>query len=1324
MPEYIESEEKEKREEAIADRLVVRRNTYRLAIQAAVNFSLAAPADPNLLPWRQWGARNIGGRVRSIVQHPENPSVFYAGSAQGGVFRSADGGDTWQPVGLPQDSFPVGAMAIAPSRPSVIYVGTGEAGILHDQPNGANMDARETFAAGLGFFRYDEITKLFVNEIVSAVQPPPPPPPPPLPIVAANSFARIVVDPRNHDRCWMATHRGLFRRERGPAFFREAVPPPPAALPNAPAPGACVTDVVLAENWSSDPNQANTYRIYAALGSVGIFRGVFTPNPAPNIVWDPMLTNGLPVPNAPGAPTIDRIRLAVCASFPNHVYAVMEDAARQQQQTRTILGVFYSSNGGDTWNPCGALPDLGGQAWVNLAIAVHPDSPGVLVVCGMESARSLDFGATWERLIDWQNFFGEDLAQHPDQHDVIFDRIERNRIWIGNDGGISSAPDVVNANPRTDRTWRKRSHGLCISQFNDITSSPTYPFMLGGGLQDNSTYVTFGGPTWYEVSVGDGGQMCFEVQNPRTFLAPSQGAVFQTQLVPSGFILPPLPVPPPVALASDQILTHSVILADQPGPPNDDFAVFHSAVFNRLIPAANGPLFVPIIGKHRQTAGHVLVGRMSDVFATANFGTAYTAGGVPGLAGNEEVSAVAYGVTGAAPAADWWVGTSRGRLFLGTNAAPPKAWANVTPPGLGNARITSIAAHPNNNNYIVIATTGVAGAASAQGRVFLSNNHGANWLEITGLTAAFQLPGAAPVVAPPGPNSLPPCPITSLAFDPTVPAGNPQTLYAGTLGGVYVIRNLPPLPVGPPPPIVVPAAFNPIWNTFNGPAGAPLPLTLVNDLEIVVLPPRPGAVANTLDSVSQVRLYAAMFGRGIFACDITSRAALPAALLPGGPRVRLYTRQHVIEDGLAYPRPTPAVLNTAPTAAASYIQPEMQGDPRRPVGAINFDDITGYDIRVDNEPFQFFDEVLDGVEFDTELKTKNLVPGQLNAVYVQVHTAGWDRADAVNMHLFFAQAPAPAAGPDPNPLPDLQADFWPHFTEKPALAAPAAAPAAPRAFWQRVGPKKVIPATRLTPTSPVVLRFEWVPPSTLGGGFVGLLAVCTSAADPLPAVAAISTNLRALIRAERRVAFRLVPSSAYVPDVYIRDTLEDDGRPGAGGAAGRSPDIIVVQSPAADPNTEFRDLLDSHAGDRIRVGVDQTIYVRVHNRRAVPVQADVEVLWAKPNAAVATPDAHAPTFDGTTWTRIAPAGIANVTVPANGWALAQLTWAKADVPAIDTSEGAFNAVALIALVSSTEGAQDVKPVVARVRDAASFWQFFGRLADSNNAAMRALLIEP
>ncbi len=1333
MPEHIESDEKEQREKAMEDRLVVRRGHYLQVIQAAVNFTLGAFADPNPLPWRQWGARNIGGRVRVIVQHPRNPSVFYAGSAQGGVFRSSDGGETWQSIGLPQDSFPIGAMAIAPSRPTVIYVGSGEPGILHNNLNAAagTLDARETFAAGLGFFRYDEVTQLFTNEAGPAL---PPAPVGGFPLGAANSYSRIVVDPRDHDRCWIASHRGLWRREAGPAFVREALPPPPAAVPNNPSPGACCTDVVLVENW--DANRPNTYRLYAALGSVGIFRREFTAPPAPATNWEP-LTAGLPAANAPGALTFDRVRLAVCASFPNHVYAVMEDAANQQANAFTILGVFHSSDGGTNWNACGPLPDLGGQAWVNLLIAVHPDNPAVVIIGGVESARSLDFGATWERLIDWRNFFGEDLAQHPDHHDVIFDRVERNRVWVASDGGVSTAPDIVNANPRTDRTWRKRSHGLCISQFNDITSNPTYPFMLGGGLQDNSTYVTFGGPTWYQISVGDGGQMCFEVQNPRNFIAPSQGAVFTSQIVGSGFALPVLPAPPPPPpLVSVHFITHSVILADQPAPPNDDFAVFHSRLGNILtIPPANIAPFVPIVAKHPTTVGHALIGRIADVMFTANFAGAFTPGGIPGLAANEEVSAIAYGTAAgvAGPAADWWIGTSRGRLFLGTNPAPPKAWANVTPPGglIVNSRVTSIAVHPNNNNYIAFATGGVAGGA-AQGRVFLSNDHGANWLEITGLGPAFNLSGAAPgAPLPPPLNSLPPCPITSLAFDPSLPNAGPQVLYAGTLGGVYVIRNLPPIPAGPPPPIVVPPAFNPDWHTFNGTAAAPLPLTLVNDLELVVLLAKPGATAGSLESINQVRLYAAMFGRGIFACDITRAAVLPVGLLPGGPRIRLFTRQHLIEDGLSYPRATPAVLNAVPTAAASYIRPEMQGDPRLPPG-VNFDDISGYDIRIDNSPFQFFDEVLDGIEFDTELKTKQVVPGQLNAIYVQVHTAGWDRADAVNVHLFFAAAPAPAAGADPNPLPDLQPDFWAHFTDEPQLAAPALPLILPAAFWQRIGLRKEIPATRLSPSAPVVVRFEWVPPATLAGGFVGLLAVCTSAADPLPIPvvggpapqpAPMPTNLRALIRAERRVAFRLAATTAFTPDVYIRDSIDDDGAPGAGGSAGRSPDIIVVQAPSDNPAADFRDLLDSHAGDRIRAGVAQTIYVRVHNRRAVPVDARVELLWAKPNAPTVSPDPRAPVFDGSTWSLITPAGGAPVTVPANSHAFVEVIWPVAAVPPLDTSAGAFNAIALIALVSSNVGAQDPLPVRTRVRDTASFWQFFQRLADSNNAAMRALRFE-
>jgi hypothetical protein len=123
----------------------------------------------------------------------------------------------------------------------------------------------------------------------------------------------------------------------------------------------------------------------------------------------------------------------------------------------------------------------------------------------------------------------------------------------------------------------------------------------------------------------------------------------------------------------------------------------------------------------------------------------------------------------------------------------------------------------------------------------------------------------------------------------------------------------------------------------------------------------------------------------------------------------------------------------------------------------------------------------------------------------------------------------------------------------------------------------------------------------------------------------------------------------------------------------------------------------------------------------VPVAAQVDVFWVKPNAATAAADAHAPVFDGTKWAAITPVGTANVNVPAKGWAFASVTWQAADVPAADAAAGAFNAIGFVALVSSAEGARDRAPQATRVHDAASFWDFFGRTADSNNAAFRAVL---
>jgi photosystem II stability/assembly factor-like uncharacterized protein len=77
--------------------------------------------------WREMGPRNIAGRVLSVAVDPRNPDVVWAGSAGGGLYRSADFGHTWQQKG--GDSLPslwIGALALDPRNPDVLYMGTGD----------------------------------------------------------------------------------------------------------------------------------------------------------------------------------------------------------------------------------------------------------------------------------------------------------------------------------------------------------------------------------------------------------------------------------------------------------------------------------------------------------------------------------------------------------------------------------------------------------------------------------------------------------------------------------------------------------------------------------------------------------------------------------------------------------------------------------------------------------------------------------------------------------------------------------------------------------------------------------------------------------------------------------------------------------------------------------------------------------------------------------------------------------------------------------------------------------------------------------------------
>ena len=82
--------------------------------------------------WSEAGPSNIGGRITDMAVHPSNPSVIYIGAAAGGVLKSVDGGVSWTPVFDEAGALSIGAITIDPNNPDIIWVGTGEANVSAD----------------------------------------------------------------------------------------------------------------------------------------------------------------------------------------------------------------------------------------------------------------------------------------------------------------------------------------------------------------------------------------------------------------------------------------------------------------------------------------------------------------------------------------------------------------------------------------------------------------------------------------------------------------------------------------------------------------------------------------------------------------------------------------------------------------------------------------------------------------------------------------------------------------------------------------------------------------------------------------------------------------------------------------------------------------------------------------------------------------------------------------------------------------------------------------------------------------------------------------
>src|SRR5216683_1046716 len=431
----------------------------------------------------------VSGRV-SALAFGASTSTIYLGAANGGVWKSTNGGVNWTPLTDQQKSLAVGAIAVKPNaNPAldVIYVSTGEGnsacdsefgqGVLKSTNGGttwtqlaAGTFDRLTFSkialvpgggtAGADLL-YGATTVGFSNATASEC-----------------TFASAMV-------------AGLFKSIDGGVTW--TLLSGSGGLPAGGFGAGTATDVVV------DPTNPAT--VFAAIRCAGC---------APGGVWKSVNSGGTWTQLSTGIPTsARRIALSMVTTGGTPVGTVLYAA-------RSAFGsdfdtVYKSTDRGVTWTPGGALPAVGGpgclsegQEFYDLFVAADPATPAIVYLGLSGIYRSADGGASW-------SFIG--AGTHADYHSIV---VNSAGLFAGNDGGITKSTN-------SGATWDSSLNTqLGITQFQGIGLSPGTGTILTGGTQDNGTNqynLTSAGLSWDHSDDGDGGFALIDQQLTSTFFA-------------------------------------------------------------------------------------------------------------------------------------------------------------------------------------------------------------------------------------------------------------------------------------------------------------------------------------------------------------------------------------------------------------------------------------------------------------------------------------------------------------------------------------------------------------------------------------------------------------------------------------------------------------------------------------------------------------------------------------------------------------------------------------------------------------------------------------
>jgi photosystem II stability/assembly factor-like uncharacterized protein len=386
----------------------------------------AAPGGGDALSFRFLGPV-VGNRVASIAGVPGDPSIYYAGAASGGIWKTTDGGLRWQPV---SDSMPVaaiGALAVAPSDPSVVWAGTGEAWAIRDSD-----------VIGDGIYKSVDAGRTWVHKGLDET----------------GRIGRIIVHPSNPDVVFACAigritgsqqERGVFRTTDGGATWQRVL----FVDENTGCSGLSIDAknprTLFAGTWQVEMHPW-------AMLSGGPGSGIYVSRDGGE-TWSKVEATGLP--KSP----LGKIDVAVAPTDSNRVYALI--------QTKDQGSLWRSDDGGRGWRVVNWSRELIGRAGYYIHLRVSPANEDEILVSNSSFFQSTDGGLTF-RSVPWGG----------DNHDIWWDPLNADRFAITHDAGITLTTQHGRSTQRVT---------LPIGQMYHVAVDNQIPYYVYSNMQDDGT---------------------------------------------------------------------------------------------------------------------------------------------------------------------------------------------------------------------------------------------------------------------------------------------------------------------------------------------------------------------------------------------------------------------------------------------------------------------------------------------------------------------------------------------------------------------------------------------------------------------------------------------------------------------------------------------------------------------------------------------------------------------------------------------------------------------------------------------------------------------